>query len=59
MRDRNSASPTIDPLELVAILEEVRRAVLAVDADTGEHSPLRDLSVTLAPPHGADTAVGR
>lgn len=33
----------IDPSELAAILDEVRRAVLAVDADTGEHHSLRDI----------------
>lgn len=38
----------LDPPELAAILDEVRRAVLAVDEGTGEHLPLRD--ITLSPP---------
>ena len=45
----------IDPLELAAILAEVRQAVLAVDADTGEHRPLRDIALGSA--GSADTAV--
>jgi hypothetical protein len=49
----------IDPAELAAILDEVRRAIQAVDAgpagrraspavdaDTGEHRPLRDLALS-------------
>jgi hypothetical protein len=38
----------LDPLELAAILDEVRRAVLAVDEATGEHQPLRDIRLTRA-----------
>jgi hypothetical protein len=44
----------IDPLELAAMLAEVRRAILAVDA--GEHRPLRD--ITLAAASAADTSAG-
>jgi hypothetical protein len=59
----------LDPLELAAILEEVRRVVLAVDAGTGnrqaapavdadtkEYRPLRD--ITLTPVDSADTIDG-
>lgn len=58
MRDRQRARTVtpIDPTELAAILEEVRRAVLAVDADTGEYRPLRD--IVLTPAESADTVVG-
>jgi hypothetical protein len=47
---------TINPLELAAILAEVRRAILAVDADTGEHRPLRDITLNAA--DAGDTAAG-
>jgi len=59
MRDRQHASTVtpIDPVELAAILEEVRRAVLAVDSDTGEFRPLRD--ITLTPAEAEDTVVER
>lgn len=47
MRDRPRADTPahIDSFELAAILEEVRRAVLAVDAGTGEHHPLRTITL--------------
>lgn len=59
MRDRRRADTPahIDPFELAAILEEVRRAVLAVDAGTGEHRPLR--TITLHPGASAETASER
>ena len=47
----------IDPRELAAILAEVRQDGLAVDTDTGEHRPLRDL--TLHPLETADTVAER
>ncbi|MBN9520676.1 hypothetical protein J0H58_19520 [bacterium] len=54
MRDkRNAGTAGLDPSELAVILDEVRRAVLAVDADTGEHRPLRD--ITLSAAEAADT----
>ena len=46
MRDRQRESTPLDSLELAAILEEVRQAILAVDKDTGEHRPLRKLTLT-------------
>jgi hypothetical protein len=59
MRDRQRAGTVtpIDPLELAAILEEVRRAVLAVDADTGQHRPLR--GITLDGAAAAETVAER
>ena len=53
----DGGSAPIDPWELAAILAEVRQAVLAVDTDTGEHRPLRDL--TLHPLETADTVAER
>ncbi|MBN9520074.1 hypothetical protein J0H58_16360 [bacterium] len=49
---RVGGTTSLDPLELAVILEEVRRAVLAVDADTGEHRPLREITLAAV---GADT----
>ncbi|HYH69013.1 MAG TPA: hypothetical protein VD866_30240 [Urbifossiella sp.] len=57
--DVRSGATTIDPSELAAILAEVRRAILAVDADTGEHRPLRDLAITFSSADTADNVVGR
>jgi hypothetical protein len=42
---------------LAAILEEVRRAVLAVDEDTGEHRPVRDIMLDTV--GAADTVAER
>lgn len=53
--DRSAGTTRIDPSELAAILAEVRSAILAVDADTGEHPRLRNLNLTFAPPAEADT----
>ena len=51
MRDWQHASTVtpIDPIELAAILEEVRRAVQAVDEDTGVHRPLRKPLIIMTP----------
>ncbi len=59
MRDWQHASTVtpIDPIELAAILEEVRRAVQAVDEDTGVHRPLRNITLGAAP--AADTVAER
>ena len=56
-RQRESSVTPLDSLELAAILEEVRQAILAVDEDTGEHRPLRKL--TLTPGDTADTVARR
>jgi hypothetical protein len=54
MRNKpNAGTAGIDPSELAAMLDEVRRAVVAVDADTGEHRPLRN--ITLSVVETADT----
>lgn len=55
--DRSAGTAGIDPSELAVILDEVRRAVLAVDADTGEHRPLR--AITLGAGEGAETVAER